>query len=45
VATFFDDVLVMAGDLALRQARLALVAALRDLILNIADLSEIATEN
>jgi len=36
---------VMAGDLALRQARLALVAALRDLILNIADLSEIATEN
>jgi glycyl-tRNA synthetase beta chain len=45
VAKFFDDVLVMAEDDALRQARLGLVAALRDLILGIADLSEIVTES
>ena len=45
VAKFFDDVLVMAEDEGLRQARLALVAALRDLILEIADLSEIVTES
>ena len=44
VATFFDDVLVMAEDEELRQARLALVATLRDLILEIADISEIVTE-
>ncbi|OFW01318.1 MAG: glycine--tRNA ligase subunit beta [Acidobacteria bacterium RIFCSPLOWO2_02_FULL_68_18] len=44
VAKFFDDVLVMAEDEGLRRARLALVAALRDLILDIADLSEMATE-
>lgn len=44
VAKFFDDVLVMAEDEALRRARLALVAALRDLILGIADLSEMVTE-
>ncbi len=42
VAKFFDDVLVMAEDEALRAARLALVATLRDLILEIADISEIA---
>jgi glycyl-tRNA synthetase beta chain len=42
VARFFDDVLVMADDERLRTARLGLVAALRDLILDIADLSEIA---
>ena len=45
VATFFDDVLVMAEDEGLRQARLALVGALRDLILGIADLSEMVTES
>jgi glycyl-tRNA synthetase beta chain len=45
VATFFDDVLVMADDPTLRRARLALVATLRDLILDIADLSEIVTES
>ncbi len=45
VAKFFDDVLVMAEDEGLRQARLALVAALRDLIMDIADLSEIVTES
>jgi glycyl-tRNA synthetase beta chain len=44
VARFFDDVLVMADDETLRQVRLALVAALRDLILDIADISEIVTE-
>jgi glycyl-tRNA synthetase beta chain len=44
VAKFFDDVLVMTEDQTLRQARLSLVAALRDLILGIADLSEIVTE-
>lgn len=45
VAKFFDDVLVMTDDEALRHARLALVAALRDLILAIADISEIVTES
>jgi glycyl-tRNA synthetase beta chain len=44
VAKFFDDVLVMTDDEALRLARLGLVAALRDLILGIADISEITTE-
>jgi glycyl-tRNA synthetase beta chain len=44
VAKFFDDVLVMADDEALRHARLTLVAALRDLILGIADISEIVTD-
>jgi glycyl-tRNA synthetase beta chain len=45
VAKFFDDVLVMTDDEPLRQARLAMVAALRDLILGIADISEIVTES
>jgi glycyl-tRNA synthetase beta chain len=44
VAKFFDDVMVMAEDQALRDARLQLVAMLRDLILEIADLSEMAAE-
>ena len=44
VAEFFDDVLVMAEDERLRTARLGLVATLRDLILEIADISEIVTE-
>jgi glycyl-tRNA synthetase beta chain len=44
VATFFDDVLVMSDDERVREARLGLVAALRDLILEIADISEISTE-
>jgi glycyl-tRNA synthetase beta chain len=44
VAAFFDDVLVMADDERLRAARLGLVATLRDLILEIADISEIVTE-
>jgi glycyl-tRNA synthetase beta chain len=45
VAKFFDDVLVMAEDEAVRTARLGLVATLRDLILGIADISEIVTES
>ena len=45
VAKFFDDVLVMADDEALRAARLALVATLRDLVLDIADISEIVTDS
>ena len=45
VAKFFDDVLVMADDERLRTARLGLVATLRDLILGIADISEIVTES
>jgi glycyl-tRNA synthetase beta chain len=44
VSKFFDDVLVMTDDEPLRIARLGLVAALRDLILDIADISEITTE-
>jgi glycyl-tRNA synthetase beta chain len=43
VTTFFDDVLVMAEDPQLRAARLQLVARLRDVVLEIADISEIAT--
>jgi glycyl-tRNA synthetase beta chain len=45
VAKFFDDVLVMAEDAGVRAARLGLVASLRDLILGIADISEIVTES
>ncbi|HXH24994.1 MAG TPA: glycine--tRNA ligase subunit beta, partial [Vicinamibacterales bacterium] len=44
VAAFFDQVLVMTDDERLRAARLALVASLRELILEIADLSEIVAE-
>jgi glycyl-tRNA synthetase beta chain len=44
VAKFFDDVLVMADDEKVRSARLGLVAHLRDLILDLADISEIAPE-
>lgn len=42
VDRFFADVFVMADDLALRQRRLTLLAALRDTVLDIADLSQIA---
>src|SRR5262245_56700811 len=44
VAKFFDDVLVMADDEQLRAARVGLVATMRDLILELADISEIVTE-
>ena len=43
VAKFFDDVLVMAPDESVRKARLALVASLRNMILQIADPSEMVT--
>jgi len=45
VDRFFTDVLVMADDPTLRQARLALLTRLRTPILQrIGDISEIATE-
>lgn len=39
VDTFFDDVMVMADDPAIRQNRLALLQQLRDLFLQVADIS------
>jgi glycyl-tRNA synthetase beta chain len=44
VDQFFADVLVMAEEPALRQARLALLTRLRRTILNIADIAEIAPD-
>ena len=44
VTTFFDEILVNAEDHEVRAARLALVATVRDLILRLADLSEIVAE-
>ena len=44
VDRFFTDVLVMHEDPAIRGRRLRLVATLRDLILTLADISEISTE-
>src|SRR5687767_12785496 len=44
VAKFFDDVLVMADEAELRDARLSLVGRLRDRILDIADISAIVTD-
>jgi glycyl-tRNA synthetase beta chain len=44
VATFFDDVLVMAEDPAVRQARLFLMKALERQILRLADVSEIVPQ-
>jgi glycyl-tRNA synthetase beta chain len=44
VEKFFDDVLVMTEDERIRAARLGLVASLRGLILDIADISEIVAE-
>jgi glycyl-tRNA synthetase beta chain len=43
VDRFFVDVLVMAEDPGLRAARLSLMVRLRDLILDIADISEIVS--
>jgi glycyl-tRNA synthetase beta chain len=42
VDTFFDDVLVMADDEAVKNNRLALLAELRALFLNVADISKLA---
>jgi glycyl-tRNA synthetase beta chain len=44
VDRFFVDVLVMADDADLRRARLSLMAHLRDVVLGIADVSELAGE-
>ena len=44
VDTFFTDVFVMADDARLRTARLTLMADLRDLILDLADISEIVPQ-
>ena len=44
VAKYFDDVMVMAEDAALRQTRLQVMAGLRDLVVRIADISEIVAE-
>ena len=44
VDRFFVDVLVMAEDRSMREARLALLTALRRTIMNIADIAEIAPE-
>jgi glycyl-tRNA synthetase beta chain len=44
VDQFFVEVLVMAEDPAIRNARLTLLAALRRTILNIADIAEIAPD-
>jgi glycyl-tRNA synthetase beta chain len=44
VDQFFTDVLVMHDDAQVRARRLALVARLRDLIVSLADISEIAPE-
>jgi glycyl-tRNA synthetase beta chain len=44
VDTFFTDVFVMADDARLRNARLKLMAELRDLILDLADISEIVPQ-
>jgi glycyl-tRNA synthetase beta chain len=44
VATFFDDVLVMAEDPKVRQARLFLMKALERQILRLADVSEIVPQ-
>ena len=45
VAKFFDDILVMADDAPLRNARLALMKRLEGLILQLADVSEIVPES
>jgi glycyl-tRNA synthetase beta chain len=45
VATFFDDVLVMADDERLRDARLRLMRRLEALILQLADVSEMVAES
>ena len=44
VAQFFDDVMVMAEDVKLRDARLRLLRRLEGLILQLADVSEIVPE-
>ena len=45
VNQFFVDVLVMADDPALRDARLTLLGVLRRTILNIADIAELVPDD
>ena len=45
VDRFFVDVLVMTDDAAVRHSRLSLMAHLRDVVLDIADVSEIVAED
>jgi glycyl-tRNA synthetase beta chain len=45
VAKFFDDVLVMAEDQRLREARLRLMKRLETLLLQLADISELVPES
>jgi glycyl-tRNA synthetase beta chain len=45
VAKYFDDVMVMTEDLQVRRVRLQLMAGVRDLVLNLADISEIASDD
>jgi glycyl-tRNA synthetase beta chain len=44
VDKFFTDVFVMVDDVRLRNARLTLMAELRDLVLNLADISEVVPQ-
>lgn len=44
VATFFDDVMVMTEDLRVRRARLRLMRRLEELVLRLADVSEIVPQ-
>jgi glycyl-tRNA synthetase beta chain len=44
VAKYFDDVMVMSEDLELRDTRLQLMAGLREMVLRIADISEIVSK-
>jgi glycyl-tRNA synthetase beta chain len=44
VARYFDDVLVMDPDPVIRDRRLQLMAGLRDLVMEIADISEIVSD-
>jgi glycyl-tRNA synthetase beta chain len=45
VAKFFDDVMVMADDPAVREARLRLLRRLESLILQLADISEMVPQS
>jgi len=45
VDRFFTDVFVMADDARLRTARLKLMAELRDMVLQLADISELAADD
>ena len=45
VARYFDDVLVMDPDPVIRARRLQLMAGLRDLVMEIADISEIVSDS